>query len=172
MRFTRRGLFGLIGGAAAAQLIPFTPKEVEAVQEAVKAVEPSFQIAKCHQGPFKAGDVVRNVHTNETFLVRHAEAARVTTRREGPTFPKGELYGDPKNKRWPFHKMVTKPEERGWRTFEYHGGKLRSKLVIVPMSALIVGDTVTFTAQPLDEYEGREHLWMVGMAHQEAQVKP
>lgn len=174
MKFTRRGLFGLLGGAAAAKLIPFTPKEVEAVEKAAKTIDSSFRIEKCHQGPFKAGDVVRNVRTNETFLVRHAEAARVTTRRDGPMFGMrgtGELWGDKVNKRWPFHKLVTKPEEPGWRTFEYSGLQT-SSLVIVPMAAVTIGDSVTFTAQLLDEYEGREDLWKVGAAHGEGQDSP
>lgn len=175
MKFTRRSLFGLLGGAAAAKLIPFTPQEVEAVQEAVKAVEPTFdcfETLKCRQGPFKAGDVVRNCETNETFFVRHAEAARVTARRDGPMFPKGELYGDVPGKRWPFHKLITKPEEKGWKTFEYHGGKYRSALVIVPLTALGVGDSVTFTATPLAEYEGYDDLWFVGAAYEQGQTAP
>jgi hypothetical protein len=164
-----------LGGAAAAKLIPFTPKEVEAVESATKTIDRVFEHQKCRQGPFKAGDVVRNARTNETFLVRHAEAARVTTRRRGSMFGMrgtGEMYGDPKNKRWDFQKIVTKPEEKGWKTFEYHGGKMRSALVIVPMTALAIGDSVTFTATPLSEYEGYDDLWFVGCAHEQGQTTP
>jgi hypothetical protein len=59
MRFTRRGLFGLIGGAAAAAVLPFKKAEADPLKGLV------------HSGPpWRPGDVVMDVRTRQHFEVK------------------------------------------------------------------------------------------------------
>jgi hypothetical protein len=138
MKTTRRGFMGLVGGAAAAAAVPFTPKEVKAAQKVV----PTFKIDMRVGPPYRAGDVVRNIKTNEMFLVKHAEAKRetITGRRGART------------------RVTTREADPGHKKFE-------KSLVLVPFLA------PTAASAPIEAFKPRD-LMRVGTAYNEGRDLP
>ena len=156
MKFTRRGLFGLLGGAAAAKIVDVKWLDASARHDPVHRPVPGFKITKEMGPPFRAGDVVRSLDNGMTFLVKEAEAARVKRYGHRILGMRGtESLAPPE--------IVERPADAGWKRYRERTGK--------PELVLVAFMSPSAPGMPLKSFdEGR--LFRVGVAHIEARTKP